>query len=68
MAGRWKSDVFMRYIRYSVRTHELIASTIFSFESMRFGDVQRVAPGAGTEHDSPSPREGTEQDPRSRGV
>lgn len=68
MAGRWKSDVFMRYIRYSVRTHELIASTIFSFESMSFDDVRRVAPGAGTEHESPHPGEGTEQDPGSRGV
>jgi hypothetical protein len=46
MAGRWKSDVFMRYIRLSINTHEYIASTIFAFESMTFDDVRRVAPGA----------------------
>jgi len=46
MAGRWKSDVFMRYIRLSVNTHEYIASTIFAFESMSFDDVRRVAPGS----------------------
>ena len=46
MAGRWKSDVFMRYIRLGVHTHEYIASTIFAFESMTFDDVRRVAPGS----------------------
>ncbi len=46
MAGRWKSDVFMRYIRLSVNTHEYIASTIFAFKSMSFDDVRRVAPGS----------------------
>ena len=50
MAGRWKSDVFMRYIRLSVNTHEFIASTIFAFESMTFNDVRRVAPGSAEVH------------------
>ena len=44
-AGRWKSDVFLRYIRMSVNTHELIASTIFSLSSLSFAEVRRVAPG-----------------------
>ena len=44
-AGRWKSDVFLRYIRMSVNTHERIASTIFSLSSLSFDEVRRVAPG-----------------------
>jgi hypothetical protein len=43
MAGRWKSDVFMRYIRFGVHTHVYIASTIFAFKSMTFDDVRRVS-------------------------
>jgi hypothetical protein len=37
--------VFLRYIRMSVSTHELIASTIFSLSSLSFNEVRRVAPG-----------------------
>jgi hypothetical protein len=44
-AGRWKSDVFLRYIRMSINTHERIASTIFSLSSLSFDEVRRVAPG-----------------------
>ena len=57
MAGRWKSDVFMRYIRLSVNTHEYIASTIFAFESMTFDDVRRVAPGSAEGHPIEQERE-----------
>ena len=62
-AGRWRSDVFMRYIRLSVKTHELIASTIFSFESMSFDDVRRVAPGSFSDPVQLAPAESGE-DPR----
>ena len=44
-AGHWKSDVFLRYIRMSVSTHELVASTIFSLSSLSFNEVRRVASG-----------------------
>ncbi len=37
--------MFLRYIRMSVNTHELIASTIFSLSSLSFNEVRRVAPG-----------------------
>ncbi len=57
VAGRWRSDAFLRYICFSVKTHELIASTIFSFKSMSFDDVRRVVPGVTAQATEPPPEE-----------
>jgi len=66
MAGRWRSDAFLRYLRFSVRMHENIASTIFSFASMSFDDVRRVAPGSLDELDQSLSPEESVRDPESR--
>ena len=42
-AGRWRSDTFLRYIRQSRRTMNLISSTIFSLASLSFEDIRRIA-------------------------
>ena len=44
-AGRWKSDVFIRYIRQSHSTMQKISGSIFSTTSLNFDDVRRVATG-----------------------
>ena len=43
--GRWKSDTYIRYIRLSVKQHQVAASAIFSLNSLSFGDLRRVMPG-----------------------
>jgi hypothetical protein len=39
--GRWKSDIFLRYIRMSINTHERIASTPMSVSRRQYSHCRR---------------------------